>query len=55
MIWSEDMIIQRQFSIFEPNFEKELFGNFDENVKLIEKNLSVDILLREGNIVLLGE
>ena len=49
------MIIQRQFSIFEPNFEKELFGNFDENVKLIEKNLSVDILLREGNIVLLGE
>ena len=49
------MIIQRQFSIFEANFEKELFGNFDENVKLIEKNLSVDILLREGNIVLLGE
>lgn len=49
------MIIQRQFSIYEPNFEKELFGNFDENVKLIEKNLSVDILLRKGNIVLLGE
>src|SRR3712207_1019668 len=49
------MIVQRQFSIFNSNFEKELFGNFDENVKLIEKNLNADILLREGNIVLLGE
>src|SRR3712207_3620675 len=49
------MIVQRQFSIFNSDFEKELFGNFDENVKLIEKSLKVDILLREGNIVLLGE
>ncbi|WAW14180.1 PhoH family protein [Peptostreptococcus equinus] len=49
------MIIQKQFQIYEPRFEREIFGNFDENAKLIEKNLNSDILLREGNIVLLGE
>lgn len=49
------MIIQKQFQIYEPKFERELFGNFDENVKLIEKNTNTDILLREGKIVLLGE
>ncbi|KGF15503.1 phosphate starvation protein PhoH [Peptostreptococcus sp. MV1] len=49
------MIIQKQFQIYEPKFEHELFGNFDENIKLIEKNLNTDILLREGNIVVLGE
>ena len=49
------MIIQKQFQIYEPKFEHELFGNFDENIKLIEKNLNTDILLREGTIVVLGE
>ena len=49
------MIIQKQFQIYEPKFEHELFGNFDENIKLIEKNINTDILLREGTIVVLGE
>lgn len=49
------MIIQKQFQIYEAEFERELFGNFDENVKLIEKHLKIDILLREGKIVLIGE
>lgn len=49
------MIIQKQFQIYESEFERELFGNFDENVKLIEKHLKIDILLREGKIVLIGE
>ena len=49
------MIIQKQFQIYEPEFEREIFGNFDENVKLIEKHLKIDILLREGKIVLIGE
>ncbi|WP_101772729.1 PhoH family protein [Peptostreptococcus faecalis] len=49
------MIIQKQFQIYEPKFERELFGNFDENVKLIEKSLTIDILLREGKLMLLGE
>lgn len=49
------MIIQKQYKIYEQEFERELFGNFDENIKIIEKNLKVDILLREGNISIIGE
>lgn len=49
------MIIQKKFIISEPKFERELFGNFDENVKLIEETLNIDVILREGNIVLMGE
>lgn len=33
---------------------KELFGNFDENIKLIKKHLGIDIISREGEIILLG-
>ncbi len=49
------MIIQKKFLISEPNFERELFGNFDENIKLIEKSLNIDLTLREGNLILIGE
>lgn len=49
------MIIQKKFIVAEEKFERELFGNFDENVKLIEDALSIDVILREGNIVLMGE
>ena len=49
------MIIQKKFLISEPNFERELFGNFDENIKLIEKSLNIDVTLREGNLILIGE
>lgn len=49
------MIVQKQFQIYEPKFERELFGNFDENISLIEKHLNTDIILREGNVVILGE
>lgn len=49
------MIVQKKFIISEENFERELFGNFDENIKLIEDSLNIDVILREGNIVLLGE
>ncbi len=49
------MIIQKQFQIYESEFERQIFGNFDENVKLIEKHLKIDILLREGKLVLIGE
>ena len=51
----EKLIIQKKFLISEPNFERELFGNFDENIKLIEQTLNIDVTLREGNIVLIGE
>ncbi|QJA08013.1 PhoH family protein [Romboutsia sp. CE17] len=49
------MIIQKKFIVSEEKFERELFGNFDENVKLIEEALNIDVILREGNIVLMGE
>ena len=49
------MITQKKFLIAEQEFERELFGNFDENIKLIEDTLSIDVILREGNIVLMGE
>lgn len=49
------MIVQKKFIVSEEKFERELFGKFDENIKLIEETLNVDVILREGNIVLLGE
>lgn len=49
------MIIQKKIEIEDQVFERELFGNFDENIKLIEEHLKIDVLLREGNIILLGE
>lgn len=32
-----------------------LFGNFDENIKLIEEGLDVKIVLRGGTIKITGE
>jgi len=49
------LIIQKKFIVSEEKFERELFGNFDENIKLIENALNIDVILREGNIVLMGE
>lgn len=49
------MIVQKNFIVKEEAFERELFGNFDENIKLIEDTLKIDVILREGNIVLMGE
>lgn len=49
------MIVQKSFIVKEEAFERELFGNFDENIKLIEETLKIDVILREGNIVLMGE
>ena len=35
------MIIQKNFVVKEGAFERELFGNFDENIKLIEETLKI--------------
>lgn len=40
---------------FSERFQQELFGNFDRNVKRIEEFYGIDILLRSGEIVLVGE
>ncbi|WP_024620433.1 PhoH family protein [Metaclostridioides mangenotii] len=49
------MIMQKSFEITDARFERELFGDFDENIKLIEKTLNIDLILREGNLTLRGE
>lgn len=49
------MIVQKSFEITDDKFERELFGNFDENIRIIESSLNVDVLLREGNIVFIGQ
>lgn len=49
------MIVQKKFIVSEERFERELFGNLDENIKLIEEALKIDVILREGNIVLMGD
>ncbi|CEN88326.1 PhoH family protein [Paraclostridium sordellii] len=49
------MIVQKSFEITDDKFERELFGNFDENIKIIESSLNVDVLLREGKIVFIGQ
>ncbi len=49
------MIVQKSFEITDDKFERQLFGNFDENIQIIENSLNVDIILREGNIVLIGQ
>ena len=33
----------------------ELFGSFDKNLKIIENNLKVDIIQRDGDLILKGE
>lgn len=35
--------------------EKNIFGNFDENIKKIEKGLNVTMVARDGNLKLVGE
>lgn len=46
---------ERRVSISRNDYVSELFGNFDENIKLIEREFDVDIVSREGEIRILGE
>ena len=46
---------QKKIEINEQKFIKELFGNFDENIKLIQQHLKVDIVQREGDILIIGD
>lgn len=45
----------KTYSINSQEFQKELFGNFDRNVKRIESFFNINILLRDNNIILYGE
>ena len=37
------------------DFEKELFGNYDRNIKALEESFSTNILLRDSKIFIIGE
>lgn len=37
------------------NFLDELFGNLDENIKIIEDKYDVHVVSREGNLIILGD
>jgi len=51
----EREVQERRITINGSNYILELFGNFDENIKLIERELDVDIVSREGEIRIIGE
>lgn len=36
-------------------YTKELFGNFDENIRIIEDKFDIDVVSREGAMILIGE
>jgi len=48
-------IQERCLGIEDNNLIPELFGNFDENIKIIEDEFDVEILLRGGEIKIIGE
>ena len=37
------------------NFEKELFGNYDKNIKALEEKLSINIILRDDKTFIIGD
>lgn len=48
-------VTEKNIKITNEDFTRELYGNFDENVKLIENEFNVDIVSREGEIRILGD
>jgi phosphate starvation-inducible PhoH-like protein len=46
---------ERSIELYDIERTKELFGSFDENLKIIEKELLVTILVREGELKIIGE
>lgn len=46
---------ERQIYIEDNQLISQLFGDLDENVKIIEKELGVGILLRDGSIIVKGD
>lgn len=47
--------LEKQILIEDNQLISELFGKLDENIKIIEKELDVEIFLREGKIIIVGD
>ena len=48
-------MVEKRIDINEFNYTNELFGNFDENIKFIEGRFNVNIVSRQGEVVIIGE
>ncbi|MGO1368130.1 MAG: PhoH family protein [Senegalia sp. (in: firmicutes)] len=47
--------LEKSIKINDEDFSRELYGDFDKNIKLIEEQFDVDIVSREGEIKILGK
>ncbi|PAB58927.1 PhoH family protein [Anaeromicrobium sediminis] len=48
-------MVEKRIDINEFHYTNELFGNFDENIKFIEGRFNVNIVSRQGEVVIIGE
>lgn len=46
---------QKRVHLENDDFIRELFGNFDENIKLIQRLMEVDVVIREGEVIIIGD
>ena len=46
---------QKKLELHDEAFQRELFGNFDKNIKMIEEQFGIHVVLRDGNVVLIGD
>lgn len=47
--------MEKRIKVEEIDYSKELFGNYDSNIRIIEDKLGVSIVSRQGEIVIIGE
>lgn len=50
----EKETLEKRIALNNADHIRELFGNFDENIKMIEKTFKVDIVSREGEVRIIG-
>ncbi len=51
----KQQMIRKKINMNEFPYTKELFGNFDENIRIIEDKFDIDVVSREGAMILIGE
>lgn len=49
------LLEQKKLELHDEAFQRELFGNFDKNIKMIEEQFGIHVVLRDGNVVLIGD
>ena len=46
---------KKKIEVKEQDFIRQLFGNFDENLRIINRSLEIDIVQRNGDILIIGD